>query len=183
MLAAVGTATDPVRMAKLAVVAPSGTVTLAGTAAAIWLLDSVTVRPPGGAIPLRVTVPVEGVPPRTLLGLTVSDVRAGGLIVNVAVRGPLKLPVIVTFVTATTPLVVTGKVVAVVPAATVTLAGVVEDELSSDNVTTAPPTGAALLKVTVPVEETPPSTLAGFMDTETRTGGVIPNAAVWVVPP
>jgi len=41
------------------------------------LLDSLTVNPPGGAAPLRVMVAVDGVPPRTLLGLKLIETRAG----------------------------------------------------------------------------------------------------------
>ena len=58
--------------AKVAVVAPAATVTLAGTVAAAWLLDSVTAAPPEGATPLNVTVPVEALPPTTLVGLSES---------------------------------------------------------------------------------------------------------------
>ena len=79
----------------------------------------------------------------------------------------------VTVVTAETALVVTVKVAVVAPAATVTLAGVVDDALSSESVTMAPPAGAALPRVTVPVEEVPPFTLAGAMDTDVSTGGLI----------
>ena len=56
----------------------------------------------------------------------------------------------------------TGKVAEVFPAATVTLAPTVATlvfELLS--VKTAPPVGAAALRVTVPVEEEPPVTLVG----------------------
>ena len=68
---------------KVALVAPAGTVTLAGTvAAAVLLLASVTTIPPLGAGPLRVTVPVEVLPPVTLVGLrltpdTVTAAEAG----------------------------------------------------------------------------------------------------------
>jgi hypothetical protein len=53
-------------MLKLALVAPAGTVTLEGTLAAEGVsLESATLVPPKGATSLRVTVPVEGVPPWT----------------------------------------------------------------------------------------------------------------------
>jgi hypothetical protein len=60
--------------------------------------------------------------------------------------------------------VVMVKVAVVAFAATVTLAGTGAAELLLDNVTTAPPDGAAELRVTVPVEVNPPTTLVGFMD-------------------
>jgi hypothetical protein len=64
---------------KVAVMAPAGTVTLAGTvAAAVLLLDSVTGAPPAGAGPLSVTVPVEELPPVTLAGLRLSEESVGG---------------------------------------------------------------------------------------------------------
>jgi hypothetical protein len=56
---------------KVALVAPADTVTLAGTVAtAMLLLESVTAAPPEGAAALRVTVPVEALPPTTLVGLS-----------------------------------------------------------------------------------------------------------------
>jgi hypothetical protein len=56
-------------MVKFAVVAPAGTVTLAGTDAIEGLLlDSLTTTPPDGAEPLNVTVPVEEAPPVTVAG-------------------------------------------------------------------------------------------------------------------
>src|SRR5438093_4139407 len=65
---------------KVALVAPAGTVTLAGTVAVgVELLTSVTTMPPAGAGPLRVTVPVEGFPAVTVVGLSVNveSVAAG----------------------------------------------------------------------------------------------------------
>ena len=62
------------------------------------------------------------------------------------------------------------NVALVAPAATVTLAGTVATAvLLLPSVTTAPPAGAALLNVTVPVEEAPPVTLVGFRLTEVTT--------------
>ena len=65
-------------------VAPVGTVTLAGTVAAVvLLLASVTTAPPLGAAPLSVTVPVEVVPPTTLAGFREIEESAGGVLVPV----------------------------------------------------------------------------------------------------
>ena len=63
---------------KVALVAPAGMVTLAGTVAtAELLLESETRAPPVRADPLSVTLPVEGDPPLTLVGLSVTEVRVG----------------------------------------------------------------------------------------------------------
>jgi hypothetical protein len=77
--------TGAVVMANEVELAPAGIVTLAGTvAAAVRLLASVTTRPPAGAIPVSVTVPVDGVPPWTDVGFSVSVLGAAGLTVSVA---------------------------------------------------------------------------------------------------
>src|SRR5215469_429237 len=68
----------------------------------------------------------------------------------------------VTAVTAVTVLVLTGNVFVVAPAATVTETGTVAAALLLASVTTAPPTGAALPSVTVPVLLTLPVTAIGF---------------------
>ena len=87
MVTEVELATAPVVTVKVALVAPAGTVTLAGTVAtAVLLLDSVTTAAPLGAAPLRVTVPCEELPPVTLAGFSVSKERViGGVTVSVAV--------------------------------------------------------------------------------------------------
>jgi hypothetical protein len=60
-----------------ALVAPAATVTLGGTVAAeVLLLDNDTTAPPLGAGPLRVTLPVEGFPLLTLVGLSVTEDKA-----------------------------------------------------------------------------------------------------------
>ncbi len=59
---------------KLALLAPPGTVTLAGTLATPGLLlESDATKPPDGAAAVTVTVPVTGFPPITLIWLRVSD--------------------------------------------------------------------------------------------------------------
>ncbi len=70
-----------------------------------------------------------------------------------------------------TAVVVTANVAVVAPAATVTVAGTVADPLLLDKLTTAPPVSAALLNVTVPVEEPPPATDVGFKLTDDKVGG------------
>ena len=92
------------------------------------------------------------------------------------------MAVTVTGVEAATTTVVTVNVALVVPAATVTFAGVVEDALLLDRVTTAPPAGAGLFNVTVPVEEVPPNTVAGFMASVDIVRGLIVSPAVAVEP-
>ena len=81
------TATVRLVTVNVAVLAPADTGTLAGTvAAAGLLLNNVTVAPPVGAGPLKVTVAVEfDTLPITAVGLKVRDVGAGGVTVSVAV--------------------------------------------------------------------------------------------------
>ena len=62
---------------KFTVVAPTGTVTLAATVAAVVLLDlSVTTVPPAGDGPFRVIVPVLEVPPFTDVGFNTNVIGA-----------------------------------------------------------------------------------------------------------
>jgi hypothetical protein len=55
-------ATEPTVAVKAAVVAPTGTITLAGTVALALLLESITTKPPVGAMALSVTVQEEEEP-------------------------------------------------------------------------------------------------------------------------
>ena len=73
-MTAVDVPTGVVLTVNVTLVAPPGTVMLAGTAAMPGLLlASVTSAPPVGAGPLSVAVPVEEVPPVTLAGNKVRD--------------------------------------------------------------------------------------------------------------
>src|SRR5215831_15806790 len=72
---AVRPTTTGVVTVKVALRAPAGTVTLAGTLATAPVLASVTTAPPAGAAAVRVTVPVEGLPPTTLVGFKASEER------------------------------------------------------------------------------------------------------------
>jgi hypothetical protein len=180
IVAVVAAVTGTVVTVNVAVAVPAATVTLAGVVALALLLDSVTVIPAAGARPVKVTVPVEEKPPVTAVGFMVTLLRAAGLTVRVAVRVALYVPVIVAGVDELTALVVTEKVAVVAPAATVTLAGTTATALLLESVTVAPPTGAMLPSVTVPVEELPPATVAGLRVKFESTGGLMASVAVRV---
>ena len=79
MVTGVEAVTARVVTVKAALVAPAGIVTLAGTVATtVLLLVRETTAPPVSAGPLSMTLPVEGDPPLTLVGFSVSMVRVGG---------------------------------------------------------------------------------------------------------
>ena len=75
---AIGLATAAVVTAKVALVPPAATATLAGTdATPPFVLARVTATPPAGAAAVSVTVPVAETPPVTLAGETAKDDRVG----------------------------------------------------------------------------------------------------------
>ncbi len=85
MVAVTRVPTAVVLTANVPDVLPVGTRAETGTIADLLLLDSVTLKPPAGAGPLRTMVPVEGFPPTTVLGLKVIVETCGGVTVKVAV--------------------------------------------------------------------------------------------------
>src|SRR2546427_27697 len=135
-------------------------VTLAGTPApVVLLLDNVTMAPPVEAGVVKVTVPVLGAPPTTLVGLTVTEDRVGaagaGLTVSTAVRETApRAPVIVSAVEAVAIFVVVVKVALVAPAATGALAGTVGTAvLAPLRLTMGPPGGAPAVSGAGPLGE------------------------------
>jgi len=77
---------DLVVTVNVAVVLPAGIAILAGTLVTrVLLVFSETATPPAGAGPLKVTVPVAGVPPATVVGLTERDDSVTPVMVSVAV--------------------------------------------------------------------------------------------------
>jgi len=134
---------------KVALVAPAGTVTRAGTFAALLLLESSTCAPPAGAGPLSVTVPVEDDPPITLLGLSVSEEtvgRGGDATVRVIEVVCVKVPDVPVMVAVTVP------TVAALLAASVNALVVVAGLGLNDALTLKPFSGVT---VTVPVPPLP----------------------------
>jgi len=77
IVAVVLAATARVLIVKVALVAPPGIVTDAGTVAEAVLLLSATVKPAVGAAEAIVAVPVDEVPPTTVLGEMVIELRLG----------------------------------------------------------------------------------------------------------
>ena len=158
-----GAATPTVVTVNCALVAPSTIVTVAGTPAFELLLESATGTPPTGAADDSVTVPLLDVPPGTETGRTVRPVSCGAVTVSVpvAVRAPM-VPVIVAEVLDATAAVSALKVTSVAPAGTVIDAGTVTAVLLLDSATCSPVLGAGPESEIVPVEDTPPTTLAGL---------------------
>jgi len=179
---------------KAAEVAPAGTVTDAGTVAAVVLeLVSVTTKPPAGAAPVSVTVPVDAAPPVSEAGFieTADNAAAAavGLTVRVVVRETLEfLAVIVTGVADATADVVAVNVPLDDPPGMVIDAGTVAAAvLELVSVTTRPPDGAAPVSVTVPVEVAPPVTELGLTETADSVapggGGLTLSVANRSMPP
>jgi hypothetical protein len=80
----------------------------------------------------------------------------------------------------------TLNVALVMPAATVTLDGTVATLASPlESVTMAPPGGAGVVKLTVPIETAPPMTLGGdrLMAESVDEAGVTVSTALLVAPP
>jgi hypothetical protein len=169
-----------------AVVAPEGTVTVAGTVATLTFeLDSATTTPAAAAGPVRVMVAVELVPPGTLLGLTVTDARAAVLTVSVA--NLLTVPWVASMVidvSAATGWVCTVTVALLAPPGMVTLAGrLATAGLLLVSVTTAPAGGAAPFRVTLATELLPPYNIFGLSVSVARAAGLTVSVALFVVLP
>lgn len=171
MVAKVDAVTEVLVIVKFALVAPADTVTLASTVVEVELSERVTNVPPEGAAALRVTVPVEELPPVTVVGLSAKDERvtAPGVAGSTQRTGWSPFPslqtVIITGVETATLLVVTVKVALLPPAGTVTLAGT--DATAGwllDSVYTCPPAGAAFWMCTLPWTVLPPTTPFGVSE-------------------
>jgi len=167
-------------------VLPAATVTFAGTVAtAVLLLDSVTTAPPDGAGPLNVTVPVDELPPVTVVGDSDSVESDGapadpGVTVSTAPHDVFSTAHIFTCVVDDTLVVPTLNVAVVAPAGTVTVAGTVAGD-TEESCTVAPPEGAGAFNVTVPVDDEPAVTVLGLSAsdvTQTLTEGFTVTPAV-----
>lgn len=176
-------ATCVVSTVNVLLIEPAGTVTVAGTVTPARLLESETTIPPVGALLDNVTVPVELLLPTTLDGATETDANRPAR----TAKAPVTLDVGVLAVTTTpvsveTAFVLTVKIASCEPAATVTVTGTVAAASLDSKVTTRPPAGALVSRLTIPVAVLPPATPAGEMViTETR-GAVTVRSAFAAVP-
>jgi hypothetical protein len=119
------------------------------------VLGNVIYQPEPYPVPERsLTVPVELLPPLTLVGFRVSEERltvdADVMVREACAELDPRVAVITAVVVVVTVCVLTVNLALVAPAATVTLPGTLAAELLLDKLTTVPPDGAAALKVTVP---------------------------------
>ena len=177
--AAVEAATGIVEIANVPDVAPAAIVHDAGFAA-VWLLSMISVKPPAGAADARVTLPVAPTPPITDVGLTVTLIATGGLMVSVA---PTAVPLAVMFavVKTATGEVLTENVPVFAPPAMVQDAADADAELLA-NAIVYPVAGAAEPIVTVPVDLLPPVTDVGFNVIAVIFGGLMLNEAIAFAP-
>jgi hypothetical protein len=164
---------------------PPATVTDGGTVTPALLLLSVTTAPPDGAGPFNVTLfAVVDPPPTTVFGDKVTVETPGGDTVRLPVTVmPLYVAEIVTGVFDVTPVVVivnAGETDA--PAGTITDAGTVALGSLLASVTVTPPAGAVPFRLTVPDEETPPSTTFGVTATDETATGISVKVALAVTP-
>ena len=168
---------------NVAVVAPAGTDTEAGTLAHELLDDNVTRLPPDGAGPLKVTVPVAEVFSRTVEGEIVTSVIAVGVTDKTAVAVVAPIPAVMV----AAERVLTWRVLIVnhpvrAPAGMEIEVGTDAVELLEDKLTTRPFGPAGSVRVTVPVEDTPPATDVGLRESFNPCAGVIVKDAVHVTP-
>ncbi len=144
-------------------VAPLAMVADVGTVAAALPEVSPTDNPEVGAGELIVIVPVEFVPPTTVVGLSTRELTVGPVTANVAVADvEFAEAVIVAEELVATATVVMVKVPVVAPAGTEAVAGTVAAANVDDREMGSPPVGAALEIVTVPTELAPPRTDVGL---------------------
>ena len=169
-------ATGWVVTVNVAVLDPAATVTEVGTEANAESEARITTAPPPGAIPVRVTVQVELAPPYTEGGTVMSEVSCGASTPSLAVFvTPLRTAEIVAETFELTAVGVTAKVAEDPPAGLVTDGGTVAARLLDASDTVVPPVGAGPLRVTVPVDPSPPKTNAGLRARPLRTGGAMPR--------
>src|SRR5450432_1009771 len=186
MVAVAATVTAEVAMANVALVAPGGTVMVAGTRAAeVLLLDRVTRAPPEGAALASVTVPTDPAPPTKEDGDRVrvesATCWAGATVSTADTVFPPPETEIVTGVEVVTALVEILKLPVVEPNGTTTVAGTMATAglLDVTCSVSSPGENVARRALAIEVPE-PPSTVAGLSKSE--TGGSTLSTVCTVLP-
>ena len=129
---------------KLAELDPAGIDTEPGTEAAALSEARVTVTPPVGAAPDKVTVPAEDAPPNKVEGVSVRLCGTGGSMLSSCEKlAPKALAVSVAETRLATGCAVTAKVPVVCPDGTETVAGTVTPGVRFDVQATEKPLGGA----------------------------------------
>jgi hypothetical protein len=147
------------------------------------LLDNETDVPLAGAGPVRVAVPVEVPPNGTEVGFNVIDASCGACTASVALRvTPLYVAEMLAVVFVDTGIVVIVKFAFCAPAGTTTLDGTFTPD-RFEAVAIVILVAATPVRVTVPVDELPPCTLAGFNARALKAGGFTVRVAEALVTP
>jgi hypothetical protein len=165
VLSAVTVPTDAV---KLALDAPASTVTDAGIVAMALSSAKVTTVPPVGAAPVSATVHVADPPEFRVAGVQVRELRVKVIVSWIDADWELPFNAAVTIAVCVAEIVpaVALNVREVAPAETVIDVGTDRIALSSEMVTRLPPTGAALLSVTLQIEVPPEGSPLGLQTTD-----------------
>ena len=107
---------------KVALVAPEATVTVVATLATLFWAVRVTTAPPAGAVAFSVTVPVEELPPVTMVGFREMEVTNNVMLYVPLATALLLKPtavamalIVVVLLTAIAPLYTVEEVVGVLP--------------------------------------------------------------------
>lgn len=163
---AVVAVTTFVSMINVAVVAPAGTITVAGATSGSAAVND-TVAPTAGAAAVRVTVPVTFVPPTTVVAFNTMEASAASRAVTVSAADCADVPLsdaAMVAVPIATPVTVNEALDA--PAAIATVAGTVTTAgLLLDSEMLTPAAGAAVVIVTVPCPLAPADTVVAASTT------------------
>jgi hypothetical protein len=186
MMAGVIEDTSFVVVRNVSLVAPAGIVMLAGTETEGLLLERETTKPPAGAMPVIVTVPVaEWIPPVATVRSNESTSSRGGVITSetVLVSARATALKIAVWSEPVTSDVVTVNVAEDEFAGMTTLAGTDATGLLLAIDTATPPVGARLLRETVPLTDDPPPTEVRESVIVLKVGGLTVRVACTVCPP
>lgn len=167
--------TTSVGIENRTVVAPADMGMLAGTFASRLLLETATLSPPVGAGPESVIVPLEFVPPPTLVGSRVNPAKPTGFRMRVPLTDPASgfvvAAVTFTVVAALTLGEFMRKAWRDEPSGIRTELGPPHDPKLEVRPTVTPPLGAIPFSVTPPAPVFPPTNGEGRKAIESRLGG------------